>query len=170
MFPGDSPLIHKVYYEQVNLVKEFYSYFVKPSVVATCKKGKHLLKLDLSEKNVLPKKLLFIGVKAKKLLEKLGYENGVVVEFLDCVMKAMLTVACIYRKKGPLENDTLKPFTGINPVMVTSPNELVLTRLLSLPSVVPNLLNVDDEECCNKEVKAVMVDSNLPSAICMVND
>ena len=74
------------------------------------------------------------------------------------------------RKKGPLENDTLKPFTGINPVMVTSSNELVLTRLLSLPSVVPNLLNVDDEECCVKEVKAVMVDSNLPSAICMVND
>ena len=55
MFQGDSPLIHKVYYQQVNLVKEFYSYFVKPSVVAKCKKGKRLLKLDLSEKNLFPK-------------------------------------------------------------------------------------------------------------------
>ena len=65
-FQGDSPLIHKVYYQQVNLVKKFYSYFVKPSVVAKCKKGKHLLKLDLNDENILPEKLLFIGVKAKK--------------------------------------------------------------------------------------------------------
>ena len=82
----------------------------------------------------------------------------------------MLTVACIYRKKLPLENDALKAFSAIDPVMVTSPNELVLTRLLSLPSSVPNLLNVDGEECFNKKVRAIMVDSNLPSATCMVND
>ena len=82
----------------------------------------------------------------------------------------MLTVACIYRKKLPLENDALKAFTAIDPVMVTLPNELVLTRLLSLPSLVPNLLNVDGEECFNKKVRAIMVDSNLPSATCMVND
>ena len=81
----------------------------------------------------------------------------------------MLTVACIYRKKLPLENDALKAFTAIDPVMITLPNELVLTRLLSLPSLVPNLLNVDGEECFNKKVRAIMVDSNLPSATCMVN-
>ena len=55
MFQGDSPLIHKVYYQQMNLVKEFYSYFVKPSVVAKCKKRKHLLKLGLSEKKSFTK-------------------------------------------------------------------------------------------------------------------
>ena len=82
----------------------------------------------------------------------------------------MLTVACIYRKKLPLENDALKAFTAIDPVMITLPNELVLTRLLSLPSLVSNLLNVDGEECFNKKVRAIMVDSNLPSATCMVND
>ena len=82
----------------------------------------------------------------------------------------MLTVACIYRKKLPLENDALKAFTTIDPVMVTSPNELVLTRFISLPSSAPNLLNVDGEEGFNKKVRAIMVDSNLPSATCMVND
>ena len=98
-FEGDSPLIHKAYYQQVNLVKEFYSYFVKPSVVAKCKKGTHLLKLDLSEKNLLPKKLLFIGLKAKKLIDKLGYENGVVVGFPNCVMKAYVDCGLYLQKK-----------------------------------------------------------------------
>ena len=99
MFQGDSCLIHKVYYQQVNLAKEFYSYFVKPSVVAKCKKGKHLPKLDLSEKNILPKKLLFIGLKAKKRVDKLGYENGIVVEFLDSVMKACVDCSLYLKKK-----------------------------------------------------------------------
>ena len=109
-------------------------------------------------------------MKAKKLIDKLVYENGVVVEFLDCVMKAYVDCGLYLQKKLPLENDTLKAFTAIDPVMVNSPNELVITRLLSLPSLVPNLLNVDNEECFNKEVRAVMVDSNLPSATSMVND
>ena len=114
MFQGDSPLIHKVYYQQVNLVKEFFSYFVKPSVVAKCKKGKHLLKLDLSEKNILPKKLIFIGLKAKKLVDKLGYENSVVVEFLDRVRKAYVECGLYLQNKLPLENDHLKAFTAID--------------------------------------------------------
>ena len=54
-FECDSPLIHKAYYQQVNLVKEFYFYFVKPSVVAKCKKGTHLLKVDLNEKKPFTK-------------------------------------------------------------------------------------------------------------------
>ena len=66
----------------MNVLNEFYSYFMKPSVVAKCKKGKHLLKLDLSEKN-LPKKLLFIALKA----------------YVNCSL-------CL-QKKLPLENDTL---------------------------------------------------------------
>ena len=169
MFQGDSPLIHKVYYQQVNLMEEFFSYFVKPSVAAKCKKGKHLLKLDLSETNILPKNLLFIGLKAKKLVDKFGNENSVVVEFLDRVKKAYIECGLYLQKKLPLENNNLKAFTAIDPVIVTSPNELVLKRLLSLPSLVPSLLNDDDEEPYEKEVRAVMVDSNLPSANCMLN-
>ena len=117
----------------------------------------------MSEKNLLPKKLQLIGLKAKKLVDKLFHENGVVVEFLDYVREAFVDCGLYLQKKLPVENDTLKAFTATDPVIVTSPNELVLTRLLSLPSLVPNLVNVDDEECFNKEVRAVMVDSKLPS-------
>ena len=117
----------------------------------------------MSEKNLLPKKLQLIGLKAKKLVDKLVHENGVVVEFLDYVREPFVDCGLYLQKKVPLKNDTLKAFTATDPVIVTSPNELVLTRLLGLPSLVPNLVNVDDEECFNKEVRAVMVDSNLPS-------
>ena len=128
VFQGDSSLIHKIYNQQVNLVKEFHSYFLKPSAVAQCKRGKNLLQLDLNEKNLLPKKLLLISLKAKKPVDKLGYENGVVVEFLDCVMKAYVYCGFYLQKKLPPENDSLKAPTTIDPVMVTLPNELVLTR------------------------------------------
>ena len=92
------------------------------------------------------------------------------VEFLDCVMEAFVDCGLYLQKNVPLENDTLKAFNITDPKMITSPNEMVLTRLLSLPSSVPSVLNDDDEECFNKEIKAVMVESNLPSATYMVND
>lgn len=101
---------------------------MKPSAVAQCKRGKNLLQLDLSEKNLLPKKLLFISLKAKKPVDKPGYENGVVVEFLDCVIKAYVYYGLYLQKKLPPENNSLKAPTTIDPVMVTLPNELVLTR------------------------------------------
>ena len=110
VFQGDSSLIHKIYNQQVNLVKEFHSYFLKPSAAAQCKRGKNLLQLDLSEKNLLPKKLLLISLKAKKPVDKLGY------------------CGLYLQKKLPPENDSLKAPTTIDPVMVTLPNELVLTR------------------------------------------
>ena len=40
VFQSDTPIIHKVYYKQVSLVKEFYSYFVNPSVLEKCKTAK----------------------------------------------------------------------------------------------------------------------------------
>ena len=141
---------------------------MKPSVVAKCKKEKQLLKLDLTEKYFLPKKFLFIDLKAKNIVDKLDYENVIVVEFPDCVMK-VCGCGLYLQNKLPLENDTLKGFTTIDPPTGTSPKELVLTRLLSLPSLVSSVLNEDDEECSNN-IRTVMVDSNLPSANFMVND
>ena len=70
-------VIHKVYYysKQISLVKEFYSYFVKPDVLENHKKGKDLLTLDLKKENLLPRDLIFIGLEAKKLVKKLGMEH-----------------------------------------------------------------------------------------------
>ena len=48
------------------------------------------------------------------------------------------------QSKLPLENETLKAFTAIDPLLVRCPNKLVLKRLLSLPTLVPIVLE-DDE-------------------------
>ena len=82
-------------------------------------------------------------------MEKLGFEHVDVVNFLDKVAKAYLNCALYIRKKLPLENTLLKTFTAIDPLFVTSPNKLVLKRLLSLPKLVPNVLTDDDEQSLN---------------------
>ena len=43
----DEPLIHKVYAEQHQLVRSFFSFFVKPDVLSAVKRGKDLLQLNL---------------------------------------------------------------------------------------------------------------------------
>lgn len=167
-FQSDKPMIHKIYYQQLNLVNKFYSHFVKPGVLAKCKKGKQFLNLDLSEKNILPKKLLFIGTKAKKLVEKLGHENPVVVKFLDSVKKAY--VECGTCKRSCHWKTILKAFTAIDPLIVTNPNALVLERLLCLPSIVLSVLDDDEEETYEKEVWTLLVDSTLPPAMCEMQE
>ena len=70
LFQQEKPVIHKIYPKQLELVKTFYSYFVKPEVLKTCQTAKDLKKLDLSTKNILPSNLIFLGSKAKGLIKK----------------------------------------------------------------------------------------------------
>ena len=69
------------------------------------------------------------------------------------------------QSKLPLENETLKAFTAIDPLLVHCPNKLVLKRLLSLPTLVPIVLEDDEENTFQKEVHALCVDGNLPSPL-----
>ena len=36
----DKPMIHKLYYDQTDLVNQFLSYFVKPDVLEKCATGR----------------------------------------------------------------------------------------------------------------------------------
>ena len=112
----------------------------------------------MKEKHFLAKKPLFTDLKTKNIVDELDYENGIVVEFLDCVIKACVDCGLYLQKILPLENDNLKAFTTIDPMVVTTPKKLLLTRLLTLPSLVPCVLNDNDEECSNKD-RAVIVEA-----------
>ena len=70
LFQREQPLIHKIYYEQIDVVRTFLSYFVKPEVLAKCKNAKQLRAIDLSGDNILPTNLIFIGQKAKSIVKK----------------------------------------------------------------------------------------------------
>ena len=166
LFQSEKPLIHKVYYKQVDAMRTFFSYFVKPDVLATCKNGKQLLNLKLKEENLLPKELIFIGSTASKLVEKLGRQHVNVVSFLDKTAQAYIKCGVYIQKKLPLENKLLKAFSSIDPLFVTSPNGLVLKRLLSLPKLVLNILESEEEEqLFEQEVRALLVDLRLPPAL-----
>ena len=65
----------------------------------------------------------------------------------------------------PLENETLKAFSAIDPLLVCSPNKLVLKRLLSLPTLVPTVLEDEEENTFQEEVHALWMDGNLPSPL-----
>ena len=85
LFQQEQPLIHKIYYEQIDVVRTFLSYFVKPEVLAKCKNAKQLRAIDLSGDNILPTNLIFIGQKAKSIVKEKDKE------FLEKVVNALIT-------------------------------------------------------------------------------
>ena len=115
LFQRDKPLIHKVYHKQVSLVKEFFSYFIDPDALSKCKTGALLLKFDI-EKNLLPVDLMFIGSKANKILKKLGKDHTDVKDFMNRVKQTYVECGKYIQSKLPLENETLKAFTAIDPL------------------------------------------------------
>ena len=123
-----------------------------------------MLKLDI-EKNLLPVDLMFIGSKANKILKKLGKDHTDVKDFMNRVKQTYVECGKYIQSKLPLENETLKVFTAIDPLLVCSPNKLVLKRLLSLPTLVPTVLEDEEENTFQKEVHALCVDGNLPSIL-----
>ena len=54
LFQQEEPLIHKVHYEQVQIIKRFFSYFVLPSNLVGVNSGKALKKLRITENDLLP--------------------------------------------------------------------------------------------------------------------
>ena len=144
LFQQEKPLIHKIYFEQVSIIKNFLSYFVKPDVLVACKTGKQLKKCNLSPNSLLPKKtaycLLLVGNLAKKLVTKGAVNDDVVNKFLDETFAAYQSCGEYIQKKLPLENEALKKFSVIDPKIVTSPNKLVLKWFNDIPAVLVNVL------------------------------
>ena len=90
-----------------------------------------MLKLDI-EKKLLPVDLMFIGSKANKIVKKLEKDHTDVKDFMNRVKETYVGCGKYIQSKVPLENETLKAFNAIDPLLVCSPNKLVLKRLLSL--------------------------------------
>ena len=121
--------------------------------------GVLLLKHD-SEKNLLPLDLMFIGSKANKIVKKLGKDHTDVKDFMNWVKETYVECGKYIQSKLPLENETPKAFTAIDPLLVCSPNKLMLKHLLSLPTLVPTVLEDEEENTFQKH--ALCTDGNLP--------
>ena len=99
VFQSDTPMIHKVYFIQFNLVKQYFSYFISPDHLDNVKRGSHLTSLSINE-SLLPKKLFFVGARAKKLSENLVTKNKLIIKLIrspnSIVLKRLLNLpSCI---------------------------------------------------------------------------
>ena len=108
---------------------------------------------------------MFIGSKANKIVKKLEKDHADVKDFMNRVKETYVECGKQIQSKLPLENETLKAFSAIDPLLVCSPNKLVLKRLLSLPTLVPTVLEDEEENTFQKEVHALCVDRNFPSPV-----
>ena len=165
LFQQEKTLIRKIYFEQVSIIKNFLSYFVKPDVLVACKTGKQFKNCNLSPNNLLPKNLLLVGNLAKKLVTKGAVNDDVVNKFLDETFTVYQSCGEYIQKKLPLENEALKKFSVIDPKIVTSPNKLVLKWFNDIPTVLVNVLTSEEQDEYDLEVRKLLVDAQLPSPV-----
>ena len=165
LFQQEKPLIHKIYFEQVSIIKNFLSYFVKPDVLVACKTGKQLKKCNLSPNSLLPKNLLLIGNLSKKLVTKGAVNDEVVNKFLDETFAAYQSCGEYIQKQLPLENEALKKFSIIDLKIVTSSSKLVRKWFNDIPTVLVNVLTSEEQDEYDSEVRKLLVDAQLPSAL-----
>ena len=65
-------------------------------------------------------------------MKKLEKDHTDVKDFMNRVKETNVECGKYIQSKVPLENETLKAFSAIDPLLVCSPNKLVLKRLLPL--------------------------------------
>ena len=78
LFQKEEPLLRKVYLEQIDVVHTFF--------------GK-LRKTRKTKSDILPNKMLFVDIGAKKRISKLGEKNKIVSSFFQKLRKCYLACA-----------------------------------------------------------------------------
>ena len=132
-------------------------------MLANCTTGKKLLKLKISESNLLNESMLFVGQKAKHIIQSAKAGDTTVQEILTAAAKAYKTCGEYAQNKLPLQNKTLKSLASIDPEFILSKMEVVLNYLLGLPDLVHVLGGDEKHEEYDKEVRKLMFDNTLPA-------
>ena len=162
-FHSAKPLLHKVYYRQIELFQEVLSYLVKPSVPRKCSTGKSLINLQITDDNILSKSMVFVGQKARKIIHSLRSGDEVVTKFLTHVVTAYKTCGQYAQTKLPLCNQILES-SAIDPEFICFQKVGVLNHLLGLPDLLVHVFDGDEKhEAYNKEVCKLMQDNTLPA-------
>ena len=135
---------------------------MKPHVVAGCTTGKNIFKVCFTS-DLLLKKRIFTGVKAKNMIRTTKANDATVDWFLTAAAKTYKICVEYARNKLPLCNKTLKTFAAIDPIMILSQKDCVMHYLLELPDLLINVFTNEEEEKYEVEVRKLMCDNTLPS-------
>ena len=121
------------------------------------------MNLQFTNDNILSKSMVFVGQKAKKIIQPSKLGDEVVTEFLTHVVTAYKTCSQYAQTKLRLSNQTLKS-AAIDPEFILSQKVGDLNHLLGLPDLLAHMLDGDEEhEGCDREVRKCMQGNNLPA-------
>ena len=165
IFEQREPLVHRIYDEQVDLVKTLLACFIKPEFIKDIT-GRKLKGLDLKDKN-MQRKLneIYVGTKAEEILLRISHKNS---EFKSDFLKNLFNAyveSCIYIiNKFPLNNSLLRCLSAIDPK--AQGYSVTQNILKKLPKFFPTVAL--DLGKYNIEIMKLQIDSNLPPA-CVEN-
>ena len=155
------PKIHKLHDEQVDLVKEFLSYFVKPELLSTIKPEQmKSLKVD-DKQNQLHVRDVFMGDTTRDILKEMRNNDSVRRNFESLVQDAYTKCGQYLQKKMPFDSFLLKAISCIDPLVR---GHTLCNRYMSkLPGLV-KVLTKEEKESFAREVFKYQIDNSLPAA------
>lgn len=161
LFQTREPMIHKIYDEQKQLFLDFLSCFVAQQNLQI-KTTKMLLEIDLCNKELhLPLRKMFLGTGTENVISNL--QTQIVEDFLICVREAYVECAKHLQKKLPFDNQLLRCASSIDPT--ARGHQITCQRLQKLPSLLQNVLSLEEKEKFSLEIFQYQVDIKLPPPI-----
>jgi hypothetical protein len=159
LFQLKEPMIHKLHDEQELLIKKFLSCFCKPEMMAGMT-PKKIKALDLKPDMFLRRRDMYIGGAAQVILSKFRTNDQDALDFLQSVETAYSTCGKYMIGKLPLDSETLKALSAVDPT--ATGHSFSLHYLKKLPGLFPTVqINADAFQI---EVHSFQVDPSLPSA------
>ena len=162
LFQTKEPLIHKIFDEQKQLLLDLLACFIAPEHLQI-KTVKELCEIDISDENIhLAKQKMFIGSQTQIIMSNRPCEKAA-ENFLTCAKQAYIDCAIYLQKTLPLNNKFLKCASAIDPT--ARGHQITCQRLEQLPSLLCNVLSLEEKEKYSHEIFQYQVDISLPSPV-----
>ena len=164
-FEQREPLVHRIYDEQVELVKTLLACFIKPEYLRDIT-GRKIKSLDLNNKDIQRKlNAIYVGTKAEEILVCICRKNPEFKSnFLQKLFNAYVKSSEYVINKFPMNNSLLRCLSAIDPK--AQGHEVTQNILKKLPKYFPTVAL--DMTKYNMEIMKLQIDSDLPPVL--VND
>ena len=156
-FEKKEPLVHKLYDDQISLLKWFLTCFVKFEEI---NKSKDILTLDVKDTAVhLRKRDLYIGNQATQILRATPASDSLKMEF-RCTLKEAYVSTAVYMQSKLKASDVVKSLSAIDPK--TLGHTLTFQELSKLGNCFHSFLTDEENSQYYREIRAIQVDDQLP--------
>ena len=152
-------MIHKVCFEQIDVVHAFLTYFVKPEKLVGVTSGKKIKRLEINKSDILPTKMLFVGTGAREIILKFGEKKRNCFIFLSEAEKVLPCMCKI--QKLSLGIKVFISIAFINRGMIVTDSKSVIKYLINLHLLI-QILKESRIEMHDVEVKEIMFNSTVP--------